>query len=120
LCKASTFYLCFFCVHSNLLALLSEIDQNTWNVTRFASTNIDIQYTTAEFEDNIDVANKEDKSKSKILKLEATGLTDDKQLCITRKNGKFACPCSFNVISSHDCQDIVAVRLLIGESELKK
>ncbi|RIB20034.1 hypothetical protein C2G38_2180343 [Gigaspora rosea] len=33
----------------------------------------------------------------------------NKILYITRRSGKFACPCSFNVIRGHDCQDIVAI-----------
>jgi len=56
-----------------------------------------------------DIANKENKPES-----------NEKQLCVTRKNGKFACPCSFNVISGHDCQDIVAVHLFIEKLELRK
>lgn len=98
---------------------LSEIDQDSWNVIRFASKNIDIQYAT-ELEDNVDGANKKNEPESRSLDLETIGIINKNQLCVTRKNGKFACPCSFNVISGHDCQDIVAVHLLIGKFELKK
>ncbi|CAG8704678.1 2487_t:CDS:2, partial [Ambispora gerdemannii] len=61
------------------------IDQDTWHVTWF---------TTADLED--DVVNKENKPEF-----------NEKQLYVMRKNRKFACPCSFNVISDHECQDIV-------------
>jgi len=83
------------------LVLLSEIEQDTWHVTQFA---------TADLED--DVENKENKPES--------NENNEKQLCVTHKNGKFACPCSFNVISGHECQDIVAVHLFIGKSKLQK
>ncbi|RIB13420.1 hypothetical protein C2G38_2040996 [Gigaspora rosea] len=35
------------------------------------------------------------------------------------RSEKFACPCSFNVIRGHDCQDIIAVRFFIGELKLQ-
>ncbi|CAG8544888.1 12250_t:CDS:2, partial [Ambispora gerdemannii] len=80
--------------------LVQEIDQNTWHVT---------QFTTTDLED--DVVNKENKPES--------NENNEKQLCVMRKNGKFACSCSFNVISGHECQDVVAVHLFIGKSKLR-
>ncbi|CAG8645144.1 8726_t:CDS:10, partial [Ambispora gerdemannii] len=100
--------------------LVQEIDQNTWNVTQFASTSIAIQYATAELEADIDDASKKNESESRSLELKITGSIDEKQwLCITRRNEKFACPCGFNVISDHDCQNIVAVHLFIDKSEFR-
>lgn len=81
--------------------MLLEIDQDTWHVTRFATADLEA-----------DIANKENKPEF--------NENNEKQLCIMRKNGKFACPCSFNVISGHECQDIVAVHLFIGKSKLQK
>ena len=52
--------------------MLSEIEQNTWHVTQFATTNL---------ED--DVANKENKPES--------NENNEKQLYVIQKNGKFVC-----------------------------
>ncbi|CAG8834998.1 12731_t:CDS:2, partial [Gigaspora margarita] len=42
-----------------------------------------------------------------------------KILYVTHRSRKFACPCAFNVICGHDCQDIIAVRLFINKSGLQ-
>ncbi|CAG8755123.1 2497_t:CDS:1, partial [Dentiscutata heterogama] len=83
------------------------IDQDTWNISRFG-TSADTQYTTNKLEDTDEESNSIDNTKQQT-----------KTLCITRRSRKFACPCGFNVICGHDCQDIVAVRLFIDKSGLQ-
>jgi hypothetical protein len=86
-------------------------------VTRFASTNVAIQYATVEFED----ANKENEPEFRSLELQIADSLDEKKcLYVTRRNGKFSCPCSFNVMSGHDCQDIIAVHFFIGKFEFRR
>ncbi|RIB18925.1 hypothetical protein C2G38_2036498 [Gigaspora rosea] len=100
--------------------------------------NDDVQHAAAELDDNDDVQNvvaelddyevsKESSRLSESRKIKTPETNDDyfikqhrKILCITRKNGKFACPCSFNVICGHDCQNIAAVRFFINEFEAQK
>ncbi|RIB25812.1 hypothetical protein C2G38_2165044 [Gigaspora rosea] len=81
-----------------------------------------VQVVAAELNDNIDNISEEseESSRSEVYKLKnqdmKTSETIDihiikqheKLLCVTRRSRKFACPCSFNIIRGHDCQDIVA------------
>ncbi|CAG8568436.1 2474_t:CDS:2, partial [Racocetra fulgida] len=85
----------------------------------------DVQHAAAELDDN-DVS-KESSRLSESREIKTPETNDDyfikqheKLLCVTRKNGKFACPCSFNIIRGHDCQDIAAVCFFINELEARK
>ena len=42
-----------------MVSIFTEIDQNTWNVSRFASTNTIVHHTAVELEDNMDPEDKE-------------------------------------------------------------
>ncbi|RIB22619.1 hypothetical protein C2G38_2173562 [Gigaspora rosea] len=95
----------------------------------------DVQYAAAELDDDDDVQNavaelddydvsKKSSRLSESREIKIPESNDDyfikqhgKVLCVTRKNRKFACPCSFNVIRGHDCQDIAAVRFFINKFE---
>ncbi|CAG8646878.1 1219_t:CDS:2 [Dentiscutata heterogama] len=91
----------------------------------------DIQDAVVELEDKIDIIRKEslvlEVDKFESQKIKTPEMIDDyfikqrrKLLCITRKSKKFACSCSYNIIHSHDCQNIVAVRFFINKLETRK
>ncbi|RIB19798.1 hypothetical protein C2G38_2035773 [Gigaspora rosea] len=78
------------------------------------------QYNTAE----LDV--KEENSQHNAAELDngeslidKCDIKQTKTLYVTRRSGKFACPCGFYVIRGHDCQNIVAVRLFIDKVKLQ-
>ncbi|KAF0519129.1 hypothetical protein F8M41_016647 [Gigaspora margarita] len=98
-----------------------QIDQDTWNVSCF-STYDDTQHTAIKMEDEIEDKMEDiDKENFKSNSIDECNIKQQtKTLYITRRNGKFACPCGFNVICDHECQDIVAVRLFIDKSGLQK
>ncbi|RIB17636.1 hypothetical protein C2G38_2037571 [Gigaspora rosea] len=94
---------------------------DTWNVSWF-STNDDTQHTAIEMENEIEDEMEDiDEENFKSNSIDECNIKQQtKTLCITHRSGKFACPCGFNVIRSHECQDIVAVRLFIDKSGLQK
>ncbi|KAG9286282.1 hypothetical protein G9A89_014268 [Geosiphon pyriformis] len=90
------------------------------SVIRFASMNVTFQHANSELRDDSNKENFENLESEIPEAIDKDSIEQwIKTLYVTCKNGKFACPCSFNFIRDHDCQDIVAVRLFIKESKIE-